>query len=231
MTNVDSNEIDKFSEIASRWWDTESEFKPLHEINPLRLNYINQHSPLEGKRVLDVGCGGGILSESMAKAGAAVTGIDLAEPALEIATLHAMEAQVTNVDYECSSAEDYAAQHEGTFDIVTCMEMLEHVPDPEGAVKSCHQLLKPGGAAFFSTLNRNNKSWLLAIVGAEYILNLLPRGTHDWNRFIKPSELSAWCRNANLQTQDITGLQYQPFSKTYSTGGDVDVNYMMFTVA
>ncbi len=231
MTNVDSNEIDKFSEIASRWWDTESEFKPLHEINPLRLNYINQHSPLEGKRVLDVGCGGGILSESMAKAGAVVTGIDLAEPALEIATLHAMEAQVTNVDYECSSAEDYAAQHEGSFDIVTCMEMLEHVPDPGGVVNSCHRLLKPGGAAFFSTLNRNNKSWLLAIVGAEYILNLLPRGTHDWNRFIKPSELSAWCRNANLQTQDITGLQYQPFSKTYSTGGDVDVNYMMFTVA
>lgn len=230
MTNVDSNEIDKFSEIASRWWDTESEFKPLHEINPLRLNYINKHSPLEGKRVLDVGCGGGILSESMAKAGAVVTGIDLAEPALEIATLHAMEAQVTNVNYECSSAEDYAAQHQGTFDIVTCMEMLEHVPDPEGVVKSCHQLLKPGGAAFFSTLNRNNKSWLLAIVGAEYILNLLPRGTHDWNRFIKPSELSAWCRNANLQTRDITGLQYQPFSKTYSTGGDVDVNYMMFTV-
>lgn len=231
MTNVDNNEIDKFSEIASRWWDTESEFKPLHEINPLRLDYINQHAPVEGKRVLDVGCGGGILSESMAKAGATVTGIDLSEPALEIATLHAMEAQVTSVNYECCSAEDYAAKHHGTFDIVTCMEMLEHVPNPEAVVQSCHQLLKPGGAAFFSTLNRNNKSWLMAIVGAEYILNLLPRGTHDWNRFIKPSELSGWCRNAELQTQDITGLQYQPFSKTYSTGGDVEVNYMMFTVA
>lgn len=231
MTNVDSNEIDKFSEIASRWWDTESEFKPLHEINPLRLSYISQHAPLENMRVLDVGCGGGILSESMARAGATVTGIDLSEAALEIATLHALETSVSTVNYECCSAEDYAEQHQSTFDIVTCMEMLEHVPDPEGVVRSCRRLLKPGGAGFFSTLNRNNKSWLMAIVGAEYILNLLPRGTHDWNRFIKPSELSGWCRNAELHTQDITGLHYQPFSKTYSTGGDVDVNYMMFTVA
>ena len=231
MTNVDNNEIDKFSEIASRWWDTESEFKPLHEINPLRLGYINKHAPLEGMRVLDVGCGGGILSETMAGCGATVTGIDLSEAALEIATLHAMEADVSNVNYECCSAENYAARHQGTFDIVTCMEMLEHVPNPEGVVQSCRELLKPGGAAFFSTLNRNNKSWLMAIVGAEYILNLLPRGTHDWNRFIKPSELSSWCRNAELQIQDITGLHYQPFSKTYSTGGDVDVNYMMFSVA
>ncbi len=231
MTNVDNNEIDKFSEIASRWWDTESEFKPLHEINPLRLSYINKHAPLEGMRVLDVGCGGGILSETMAGCGATVTGIDLSEAALEIATLHAMEADVSNVNYECCSAENYAARHQGTFDIVTCMEMLEHVPNPEGVVQSCRELLKPGGAAFFSTLNRNNKSWLMAIVGAEYILNLLPRGTHDWNRFIKPSELSSWCRNAELQIQDITGLHYQPFSKTYSTGGDVDVNYMMFSVA
>jgi len=185
MTNVDTKEIDKFSEIASRWWDQTSEFKPLHEINPLRLDYINTHAPLEKKRVLDIGCGGGILSESMAKAGAEVTGIDLSEAALEVATLHAMEAGITNVNYEC--------------------------------------------VAFFSTLNRNNKSWLMAIVGAEYILNLLPRGTHEWNRFIKPSELSGWCRNAGLQTQDITGMHYQPLSKTYSTGGNVDVNYMMFT--
>jgi len=225
MTNVDSKEIDKFSEIASRWWDTESEFKPLHEINPLRLAYINQHAPLNGMRVLDVGCGGGILSESMAKQGATVTGIDLSEPALEVATLHAMEAGVKNINYECRSVEDYADEHAGSFDIVTCMEMLEHVPQPENVVLSCQRLLKTDGAAFFSTLNRNNKSWLMAIVGAEYILNLLPRGTHDWNRFIKPSELSGWCRDASLQTQDVTGLHYQPF------GGDVDVNYMMFTVA
>ncbi len=231
MSNVDTVEIDKFSEIASHWWDTDSEFKPLHDINPLRLDYINQHAPLEGKRVLDVGCGGGILSESMAKAGATVTGIDLSQAALDVAKLHAMEAGVTNLDYQCCSAEDFASQHEGTFDVVTCMEMLEHVPQPEAVIEACRKCLKPDGAAFFSTLNRNNKSWLMAIVGAEYILNLLPRGTHDWNRFIKPSELDGWCRNADLQTQNITGLHYQPLSKTYSTGGDVDVNYMMFTRA
>ena len=173
MTNVDTKEIDKFSEIASRWWDQSSEFKPLHEINPLRLEYINRHAPLANKRVLDVGCGGGILSESMAKAGATVTGIDLSEPALEVATLHAMEGGISNVSYECCSAEEYAAKHERSFDIVTCMEMLEHVPEPENIVQSCERLLKPGGVAFFSTLNRNNKSWLMAIVGAEYILCLL----------------------------------------------------------
>jgi len=189
-----------------------------------------QRAPIANKRVLDVGCGGGILSESMAKKGADVTGIDLSEAALEVATLHAMEGSVANLNYECCSAEDYAAKHQGTFDIVTCMEMLEHVPEPENIVQSCQRLLKPGGAAFFSTLNRNNKSWLMAIVGAEYILNLLPRGTHEWNRFIKPSELSGWCRSAGLQTQDITGMHYQPLSKTYTTGGNVDVNYMMFTL-
>lgn len=230
MTNVDTKEIEKFSEIASRWWDLDSEFKPLHEINPLRLDYINKHAPVANKRLLDVGCGGGILSESMAKKGANVTGIDLSEAALEVATLHAMEAGLTNINYECSSVEDYAAKHDGTFDIVTCMEMLEHVPEPENIVQSCQRLLKPGGAAFFSTLNRNNKSWLMAIVGAEYILNLLPRGTHEWNRFIKPSELSNWCRSAGLQTKDITGMHYQPLSKAYTTGGNVDVNYMMFTL-
>jgi len=231
MTNVDPKEIDKFSEIASRWWDPESEFKPLHDINPLRLNYVNQHAPLDGKRVLDVGCGGGILSESMAKAGGSVTGIDLSAPALEVARLHAMEAGISNLNYECCSAEDYADQHAGTYDIVTCMELLEHIPEPENIVQDCRRLLKPEGAAFFSTLNRNGKSWLMAIVGAEYILNLLPRGTHDWQRFIKPSELATWCRHCDLQTRDLTGLHYQPLTKTYSTGGGVDVNYMMYTRA
>ncbi len=226
--NVDTNEIDKFSEIASRWWDTESEFKPLHDINPLRLHYINQHAPLEGKRVLDVGCGGGILSESMAQLNANVTGIDLSAPAIEVATLHAMEAGVENLQYKCCSTEEFAAEHAGSFDIVTCMEMLEHVPEPEDIVQACQTLLKPGGAAFFSTLNRNGKSWLMAIVGAEYLLNLIPRGTHDWDRFIKPSELASWCRQCDLQTENITGLHYQPLSKTYSTGPNTDVNYMMF---
>ncbi len=229
MNTVDAKEIDKFSEIASRWWDKDSEFKPLHDINPLRLDYINQHAPLDGKRVLDVGCGGGILSESMALLGATVTGLDLSEPAIDVARLHAMEAGVENINYECCSTEDFAAEHAATFDIVTCMEMLEHVPEPEQIVQACQQLLKPGGAAFFSTLNRNGKSWLMAIVGAEYILNLIPRGTHDWNRFIKPSELASWCRQSHLQTQDVTGMHYQPLSKTYSTGDNVDVNYLMYT--
>lgn len=229
ISSVDTREVDKFSEIASRWWDTHSEFKPLHDINPLRLDYINQHAALRGSTVLDVGCGGGILSESMAKSGAAVTGIDLSEPAIEVAKLHAMEAGIDNLAYQCCSTEDFAAEHAGTFDIVTCMELLEHVPEPAQVIQACQRLLKPEGAAFFSTLNRNGKSYLMAIVGAEYILKLLPRGTHDWNRFIKPSELSTWCRQSGLTTRDITGLHYQPLSKTYSTGGDVDVNYMMYT--
>ena len=229
MTSVDTQEVDKFSEIASRWWDKQSEFKPLHDINPLRLEYINQHAPLKNRAVLDVGCGGGILSESMAKSGATVTGIDLSKPAIEVATLHAMEAGVENVSYQCCSTEDFATQHAGSFDIVTCMELLEHVPEPGQVIDACQRLLKPAGAAFFSTLNRNGKSYMMAIVGAEYILKLLPRGTHDWKRFIKPSELSTWCRQSGLTTKDITGLHYQPLSKTYSTGGDVDVNYMMYT--
>ena len=229
MTNVDAAEIEKFSEIASRWWDTESEFKPLHEINPYRLAYINQHAPLKNQKVVDVGCGGGILSESMAKAGAEVTGIDLSQAALDVAKLHAMEAGIDNLSYQCCGAEDFAELHAGTFDVVTCMELLEHVPSPETVVEACRTLLKPDGAAFFSTLNRNGKSYLMAIVGAEYLLQLLPRGTHDWNRFIKPSELSGWCRQSGLQTLDVCGLHYNPLSKAYSTGGNVDVNYMMFT--
>ena len=231
MSSVDTQEVDKFSEIASRWWDASSEFKPLHDINPLRLEYINANAPLQGRTVLDVGCGGGILSESMAKSGANVTGIDLSEPALEVAKLHAMEAGVENLSYECCSTEDYAERHAGTFDIVTCMELLEHVPEPDQVISACQRLLKPGGAAFFSTLNRNGKSYLMAIVGAEYILKLLPRGTHEWKRFIKPSELAGWCRRCGLQTHDVTGLHYQPLSKSYSTGGNVDVNYMMYTQA
>lgn len=228
LNNVDQAEIDKFSDVASRWWDTESEFKPLHDINPLRLAYVEKHSDIKNKRVLDVGCGGGILSESMARAGAQVTGIDLSKAALSVAAMHAAEAAI-EVDYQCISTEQYAQQHAGTFDVVTCMEMLEHVPDPQAIVQACSQLLKPGGTAFFSTLNRNGKSYLYAIVGAEYILNLLPRGTHEWNRFIKPSELAKWCRRADLQTDDLTGMQYNPLTKTYDTGSDITVNYLACT--
>jgi len=231
MSNVDAREIDKFSELASRWWDMDGEFKPLHEINPLRLDYIKQHATITDRKVLDIGCGGGILSESMAREGATVTGIDLSQAALDVARLHAMEAGIDNVKYECVSAEDFAAERAGSFDVVTCMEMLEHVPEPEKIVQACRELLKPGGAAFFSTLNRNGKSWLFAIVGAEYLLNILPRGTHEWNNFIKPSELARWCRTSGLQTQDVTGMQYQPLSRAYSTGDDTDVNYLMFTIA
>ncbi len=226
--NIDQTEIDKFSDIASRWWDTESEFRPLHEINPLRLAYVEKHTDIKNKRVLDVGCGGGILSESMARAGAHVTGIDLSQAALSVAALHAAEASV-EVDYQCISTEQYAQHNAGVFDVITCMEMLEHVPQPDAIVQSCSTLLKPGGSAFFSTLNRNGKSYLYAIVGAEYILNLLPRGTHEWKRFIKPSELSRWCRHAGLQTRDLTGMNYNPLSKTYDTSKDITVNYLACT--
>lgn len=226
--NIDQQEIAKFSDIASRWWDTTSEFKPLHEINPLRLAYVEEHTTINGKRVLDVGCGGGILSESLARAGAEVTGIDLSQPALSVAALHAAEADI-EVDYQCVATEEYAKHNAGVFDVITCMEMLEHVPDPEAIVAACSTLLKPGGSAFFSTLNRNNKSYAFAIVGAEYLLSLLPRGTHEWKRFIKPSELATWCRLSNLQINDLTGMTYNPLSKIYSTGGDIKVNYLACT--
>ncbi len=224
--NIDQSEVDKFSDLASRWWDAESEFKPLHDINPLRLGYIQQHAPLAGKRVVDVGCGGGILSESMARVGADVTGIDLSQAALDIARLHAAEAAVA-VDYQCASTEDFAAANAGQFDVVTCMEMLEHVPEPAAIVEACGKLLKPGGSAFFSTLNRNGKSWLFAIVGAEYLLQLLPKGTHQWQRFIKPSELANWCRQADLAIDNLTGMNYNPLTKVYRTDNDLSVNYLL----
>ena len=229
-SNVDPAEINKFSELASRWWDPQSEFKPLHEINPLRMGFIDQHltvrgSGLAGQKVVDVGCGGGILTEAMAQAGATVTGIDLAEAPLGVARLHALEAQI-KVDYLNIAAEQHAIDAAAQYDVVTCLEMLEHVPDPASTVQACAKLVKPGGSVFFSTLNRNPKSWLFAIVGAEYVLRLLPRGTHEHRRFIKPSELDAWCREARLTTDDITGLTYNPLTKVYALNKDVSVNYM-----
>ncbi len=226
MTNADPIEIEKFSQLAHRWWDANSEFKPLHEINPLRLDYIDRIAPLSGKTVLDVGCGGGILSESMAGKGAQVTGIDLGEKPLQVAKLHLLESG-KQVDYRKIAVEDFAAERPASFDVVTCMEMLEHVPDPQSIVRACAQLVRPGGHVFFSTLNRNPKSYLLAIIGAEYVLNMLPRGTHDYAKFIKPSELAQFCRNAGLCVTDITGMSYNPLSKTYSLGKDADVNYMI----
>lgn len=227
-TNVDPDELAKFGQLASRWWDPHSEFKPLHDINPLRLNYVDQTLGLSGKRVLDVGCGGGILSESMAQRGASVTGIDLAEAPLSVAKLHALESG-TELDYQLIAAEVLADEQPASFDAVTCLEMLEHVPDPASTVEACMRLVKPGGKVFFSTINRNPKSWLFAIVGAEYVLKLLPKGTHEFKRFIKPSELGAWCRQAGLAVQDVTGMSYNPITKVYRLGTDVSVNYMMTT--
>jgi 2-polyprenyl-6-hydroxyphenyl methylase / 3-demethylubiquinone-9 3-methyltransferase len=224
--NVDSAEIAKFEALASRWWDPQSEFKPLHDINPLRLDYIDRIIPLAGKSVLDVGCGGGILSESMAGLGAHVTGIDLGDKPLQVARLHLLESG-KQVDYRKVSVEQLAAEQPGHFDVLTCMEMLEHVPDPSAIVRACAQLVKPGGHVFFSTLNRNPKSYLFAVIGAEYLLRLLPRGTHDYARFIKPSELAQACRNADLNIADITGMSYNPISKVYSLGKDTDVNYLI----
>lgn len=224
--NVDQQELGKFAALAHKWWDTSSEFKPLHDINPLRLDYIDQHAGLTGKTVLDVGCGGGILSESMARRGARVTGIDLGEKALGVARLHQLESGV-DVDYRCIAAEALAAEQAGAYDVVTCMEMLEHVPDPASVVAACAALVKPGGQVFFSTLNRNPKSYLFAVIGAEYLLNLLPKGTHEYEKFIKPSELSRWCRNASLQVNEVTGMNYSPFSKRYWLSQDVSVNYMV----
>ena len=225
MTNADPLELDKFSQLAHRWWDPSSEFKPLHEINPLRLEYINRIVPLSGKAVLDVGCGGGILSESMAGLGAQVTGIDLGDKALQVAKLHLLESG-KRVDYRKIAVEDLAVETPGCYDVVTCMEMLEHVPDPASTVRACAQLVKPGGHVFFSTLNSNTKSYLFAVIGAEYLLNLLPRGTHDYAKFIKPSELAQFCRNAGLCVADIVGMGYNPLSKVYSLGKDMDVNYL-----
>lgn len=227
MSNVDPRELEKFSQLAHRWWDPSGEFKPLHEINPLRLDFIDRKAGgLGGKRVLDAGCGGGILAESMAARGAQVTGIDLAEESLAVARLHLLESGL-NVDYRMISTEDLAREAAHSFDVVTCMELLEHVPDPQAIVTACAELLKPEGHAFFATLNRNLKSYLFAVVGAEYILKLLPRGTHDYARFIKPSELAAMCRNAGLAVRHITGMTYNPFTRTYALGHDTDVNYIL----
>jgi 2-polyprenyl-6-hydroxyphenyl methylase / 3-demethylubiquinone-9 3-methyltransferase len=227
--NVDQNELQKFAALAHRWWDPNSEFKPLHEINPLRLNYIDQQVGLKGKRVLDVGCGGGILSESMSGRGANVTGIDLGEKALKVAQLHQMESGA-KVDYRLVAVETLAEEQPESFDVVTCMEMLEHVPDPAAVIEACARLVKPGGTVFFSTINRNPKSYLFAVIGAEYILNMLPRGTHEYEKFIKPSELGQWSRSAGLTTTDIKGMSYNPLTKRYWLGNDVSVNYLMRTV-
>lgn len=225
MTNVDTAEIKKFEALAARWWDPASEFKPLHEINPLRMNYISQHINLAGNQVLDIGCGGGILAEAMAHHGARVTAIDMAEASLSVARLHLLESGL-NIEYEKNSAEDYAEKHPGKFEVVTCLEMLEHVPDPASVVEACFKLVKPGGLVFFSTINRNPKSYLFAIVGAEYVLNLLPRGTHDYAKFIRPSELAGWARASGLQLRDQIGMGYNPLTKRYSLQDNVDVNYL-----
>ncbi|HMV19136.1 MAG TPA: bifunctional 2-polyprenyl-6-hydroxyphenol methylase/3-demethylubiquinol 3-O-methyltransferase UbiG [Rhodocyclaceae bacterium] len=226
--NADPAELQKFSELAHRWWDPESEFKPLHQINPLRLDWIDETVHLAGKQVIDVGCGGGILSESMAARGAHVTGIDLSDKALGVARLHLYESGQT-VDYRHISAEDMARETPGQFDAVTCMEMLEHVPDPASTIRACAALVKPGGHVFFSTLNRNPKAYLMAVVGAEYVLKLLPKGTHDYAKFIKPSELSRYVRNAGLDVEELIGMRYNPFTQIYALGRDTDVNYLMRT--
>ena len=227
--NADPAELAKFSELAHRWWDLESEFRPLHQINPLRLDWIQSACPLQGKKVLDIGCGGGILADSMARKGAEVLGIDLSVKALRVAQLHALEAQTPRVNYREISAEALAQEIPAQFDAVTCMEMLEHVPDPASVVKACAELVKPGGWVFFSTLNRNPKSFLFAIVGAEYVLNLLPRGTHEYAKMIRPSELAHFCRAAGLDLRHTRGLDYNPFNKRYALGNNTSVNYMLAT--
>ncbi len=229
MANVDTEELNKFSELAHKWWDKTSEFKPLHDINPLRLNYIDTAVSLKGKTVLDVGCGGGILSESMAQKGAQVTGIDLGEKALKVAQLHSLESGVV-VDYQLIAVEELAEKQPSSFDVVTCLEMLEHVPNPASVVAACAKLVKHGGHVFFSTINRNPKSYLFTVVGAEYVLNMLPRGTHDYAKFIKPSELANWVRAAGLSLNDQIGMSYNPIAQHYRLGDDVSVNYIMHTI-
>lgn len=227
--NADPAELAKFSDLAHRWWDLESEFRPLHQINPLRLDWINALCPVQGKQILDIGCGGGILADSMARKGASVLGIDLATKALKVAQLHAMEAQTPNVSYREISAESLAVEQPGSFDVITCMEMLEHVPDPSSIVQACANLVKPGGWVFFSTINRNPKSFLFAIVGAEYVLNMLPRGTHEYAKLIRPSELAQHCRSAGLDLHKTRGLEYNPLTKRYWLSDDTSVNYMFAT--
>lgn len=224
--NADPLELQKFSDLAHRWWDPNSEFKPLHEINPLRLEWINAKAAIAGKTVLDVGCGGGILAESMAKKGAVVTGIDLSEKALKVAKLHSLESGV-KLDYETVAVEELAARVPGTFDVVTCMEMLEHVPSPASIIKACATLVKPGGHVFFSTLNRNPKAYLFAILGAEYLLRMLPKGTHDYAKFITPAELSRYIREADLELNSLKGMSYNPLTQIYSLNNDTSVNYLV----
>ena len=227
VQNVDPNEIRKFEELASRWWDRNSEFKPLHDINPLRANWIDTLAPVAEQHILDVGCGGGILCEALAQRGATVTGIDMGDAPLAVGNLHKLESGVS-VSYEKSTAEDYALSHAGRFDIVTCLEMLEHVPDPGSVVRACAEMTKPGGTVFFSTINRNPKSYLFAVIGVEYVLRMLPKGTHEYKKFIRPSELGGWIRESGLELDQMTGLLYNPITKTYKLDErDVDVNYMI----
>ncbi len=224
--NADPAELEKFSRLAHRWWDPAGEFRPLHDINPLRLGWIARHASLDGAAVVDIGCGGGILAEAMAQRGARVTGIDLSDKALRVAELHLHESALT-IDYQKTSAEEFAERKPGSFDVVTCMELLEHVPDPASMVAACARLARPGGKLFFSTLNRNPKSYLLAVIGAEYLLGLLPKGTHDYQRFIKPSELSRWSRASGLAPGELVGMSYNPISRRYRLGPDCDVNYLL----
>ena len=227
--NIDPREVAKFDAAAARWWDPKSEFKPLHDINPLRLDFIDTHARLSGKQVLDVGCGGGILAEGLARRGAAVTGIDQAENSLQVARLHLLESEL-EVDYQCITAEALATQQAEAFDVVTCMELLEHVPDPASLVNACTRLVKPGGQVFFSTLNRNPKAYLFAVIGAEYLLRMLPTGTHDYARFIRPAELAAWLRKNGLDLRTLRGLSYQPLTRQYRLSDDVSVNYLVQAV-
>jgi 2-polyprenyl-6-hydroxyphenyl methylase/3-demethylubiquinone-9 3-methyltransferase len=224
--NVDPAEISKFNELASRWWDTESEFKPLHEINPLRVNYINQHSPVAELKVADIGCGGGLVSEGLARLGANVTGIDMGDAPINVAKLHLHESKL-DIEYIQTTAEALAIERNGQYDVITCLEMLEHVPEPASVIKACSDLVKPGGTVYFSTINRNPKAWLFAIVGAEYILNMLPKGTHEYAKLIQPAELDEWARDAGLTTEHMIGMHYNPFTKHYKLDQGVDVNYLM----